>query len=84
MCSAISTPHSTILNLKVPDQAEMEEYLTSSEMPSLTTIVQEELESPITLEEVQTAIRLAKTGKAPGPDGLSVQYYKSLMPELGP
>lgn len=50
-------------------------------MPTLPTETRELLEDPITLPEVQ--LKNTKLGKAPGPDGLTLQYYKTLLPSLG-
>lgn len=52
-------------------------------MPTLPTEMYELLEEPITLPELQLAIKNTKLGKAPGPDGLTLQYYKTLLPSLG-
>lgn len=51
---------------------------------SLTTEVQEELGAPIRLEELEQAISSTKTGKTPGPDRYTLQYYKTLLRLLGP
>lgn len=37
----------------------------------------------IMLEELQTAVGSAKSGKPPDLDGFTVQYYKILLPALG-
>lgn len=55
-----------------------------SQLPSLSTKIREELNSPITLEELQLAVGEIKTGKASGPDGYTIQYYKTFLPILGP
>lgn len=52
-------------------------------MPTLPTEARNPLEDPITLTELQLAIGNTKPGKAPGPDGLTTQYYKTLLPSLG-
>ncbi len=39
---------------------------------------------PITPEEVSKAIGQIARGKAPGPDGLSSEYYKTFKTELSP
>lgn len=38
--------------------------------------MREELERPISLGEIQTAISELKVGKSPGPDGLGADFYK--------
>lgn len=63
----------------------MEDYLTSLQLSQLPSSVQEELKLPITMEELQTAISSSKPGKITRlPDGLTFQYYKLLLPQLGP
>lgn len=52
-------------------------------MPALSTDARDQLEAPITLPEIQLALGHTKSGKAPGPDGLTLQYYKLLLPALG-
>lgn len=53
-------------------------------MTQLPYSAQEALEDPITIEEIQGAIAETKPGKAPGSDGLTILYYKTLLPSLGP
>lgn len=43
------------LHLDTPAQSAVDDYLASSRMPGLTSIAQQELESPITFEELQVA-----------------------------
>lgn len=38
----------------------------------------------ITIEELQVAVRPTKPGKSPGLGGFTMQYYKVLLPLLGP
>lgn len=59
----------------------IEAYLSSAH---LSSPVCRELEAPITIKELQAAVRAVKLGKAPGPDGFTIQYYTTLMPLLGP
>lgn len=52
-------------------------------MPSLPAEAKELLEDPIMLPELQLALSNAKPGKVSGPDGLTIPYYKTLLPSLG-
>lgn len=60
------------------------EYLTLANTPKLSAEDAAALEEPITMAELQGAIKNMKPGKAPGPDGLTLQYYQTLLPILGP
>lgn len=42
------------------------------------------MESPISSEELNLAIKQMKVGKSPGPDGLPLLYYKCFLDELAP
>lgn len=57
----------------------LEEYLISSQLARLPSPARRELETPITIEEVSIAMKAMKHGKAPGPDGFSLQYFKSFF-----
>lgn len=59
-------------------------YLTSSGMPSLSSEIIEGMEAPITDKELTKAIDSSKLGKAPGPDGLNLAYYKTFHDVLSP
>lgn len=61
----------------------MTDYISSSLMPTLPDDAKSILEDPITLSELQLALKSSKSGKAPGPDGLTIPYYKTLLPSLG-
>ena len=62
----------------------MDEYLIQTGLPKLSEEEREDLEKQISLEEIQQTIRNMKIGKAPGPDGLTPQYFHVLSPILGP
>ncbi|CAH2311707.1 metabotropic glutamate receptor 2-like, partial [Pelobates cultripes] len=61
--------------------ADVRRYIGSAHMPEISETDREALEAPITPEELAYAIKKAKTGKAPGPDGLPLQYYKVFTQE---
>lgn len=75
--------YSSLYNLlgRSSNEAAKEDYIASSQ---LTAEVGVELDVPITLEELQKAVGGMKPGKAPCPDGFTLQYYQSLLPLLGP
>lgn len=70
------------LQTKPPTQAQIDLYLSRSLMPRISDADRDNLENPITMEELQGAVRATKLGKEPGPDGLTAQYYKTLFPSL--
>lgn len=45
-------------------------------MPTLSQKERDQLKKTIFTEELAVAIKDLKTGKSPGPDGLTSQYYK--------
>lgn len=60
----------------------MDEYVTSSDMPSLPLEGAEALELPITTEELVAALKDSKPHKAPGLDGLTLLYYSEFFSRL--
>lgn len=62
----------------------MEAYLSSSQIPTLSPESVAELEAPITSEELELALNSTKPGKALGPDGFTLQFYKTLLSSLSP
>lgn len=53
-------------------------------LPCLEEDVTEELERPITLNEIEDAIDSLNNGKSPGPDGLGAAFYKTFKDGLAP
>ena len=48
--------------------------------PQMTTALQR----PITLAELSAALTAMANGKSPGPDGVTVEFFKCLWPTMGP
>lgn len=62
----------------------LEEYLFLAHLSRLPSPASRNLEAPKTMEELHTAVKADKPGKASGPDRINIQYYKALLPLLGP
>lgn len=77
--------YSSLYNLTPPSTSPsvLEEYLSSSCLARLPSLIRSSLEAPITMEELTTVIKTVKSGKAPGPDGFTLQYYKNYFSVLG-
>lgn len=64
----------------------LRDFLDPLKLPSLSSVVREELNAPLTLEELRRAVLEAPNNKAPGLDGLPSEVYKYygdiLLPEL--
>lgn len=77
--------YKTLYNLQMtpPSPEHIADYIANSNMPTLSTTTRDLLDEPIILTEIQLAIKNTKKGKSPGPDGLTIQYYKTLLSSLG-
>lgn len=60
----------------------LKDYLSSACLPRLPSLARCSLEAPISTEELNMVIKTVKSGKAPGPDGFTIQYYKNFFPLL--
>lgn len=58
----------------------LQQYCTTTLSPADSTT----LEGPINGEETAIALKQLKTGKSPGPDGLTVSYYKTVQEAIIP
>ena len=59
---------------------EFSKYLDN--MQQLSDNSKKKLDSPFTLEELETSVLKSKLNKAPGPDGFSNEFFKIFMDEL--
>ena len=76
--------YETLYSAETPTSIEQADFLAGISLPSLTAQQSEELGAPITLEEVNLAIKTLKVMKAPGPDGFTAFYYKTYGSVLAP
>lgn len=59
-------------------------YLSDVDFPVLTETYGDQLDSPITLQEVHQAISSLQAGKTPGPDRFPTEFYRMYAEELAP
>lgn len=64
--------------------SELLHYLDNIPLPSLEARKCEELDRDISLEEVQEALGSMQSGKAPGPDGIPIEFYSVYQEFLAP
>ena len=64
----------------VPDQ--MESFLGRLTLPTISDSQKRELNAPISREEALLALKSLQSGKAPGPDGLSSEFYREFQDVL--
>ena len=58
-------------------------YSFCETLPRIPENIAVELEEPLTLHDLATALQGLKRGKAPGNDGIPVELYKEFWEELG-
>lgn len=63
---------------------ELTDYLDQIPFPTIDPDKRTSLEKDITLEEVQKAMSCMQSGKAPGPDGLPIEFYSTHQELLAP
>lgn len=62
--------------------SKLSEYLKRTKLPSIDSLDLEDLDSPFTDEELMDTIKNLASGKAPGPDGYTTSFYKTLRKVL--
>ena len=66
------------------EESQIDTFLNSLNLPTLTASQNENLIRPISVEELNLAISKLKAGKSPGSDGFTTEWYKSLKTQLSP
>ena len=57
-------------------------YLKGLQLPQISILQREELDSPITLEEIRKAVKEMKKNKTPGADGIPIEFYQTFWEQL--
>lgn len=60
------------------------DFLGALDIPVLDDAARQELDSDFTLEEIKAAIRSFPNGKACGPDGFGIEFYKAHIDTVAP
>ena len=63
---------------------EMDKFLERYNFPRLNQEELENINRPITSNEIETVIKNIPTNKSPGPDGFSGEFYQTFREELTP
>ena len=61
---------------------EMEKFLERYNFPRLNQEELENINRPITTNEIETVIKNLPTNKSPGPDGFTGEFYQTFREEL--
>ncbi len=58
------------------DDSFMSTFLTNVNLPTVKIDQNNNLDKPLQLQEIEDSIKAMQSGKAPGPDGFPVEFYK--------
>ena len=62
----------------------MDTFLEKYNLPKLNEEEAENLNRPITADEIEAGIKKLPTHKSPGPEGFTGEFHKALQEELTP
>ena len=69
---------------KMDNMEEMDKFLERYKLPSLNQEETENMNRPITSNEIETVVKNLPTNKSPGPDGFTGEFYQTSREELTP
>ena len=69
---------------KMDNQEEMDKFLERYNFPRLNQEALENINRPITSNEIETIIKNLPTNRSPGPDGFTGEFYQTFREELTP
>lgn len=62
----------------------MQTFFGKCNLPTLSEMDRKELGSEITVKDISETVKSLKSGKTPGPDGLSNEFYKTFNNIISP
>ncbi|KAJ1089442.1 hypothetical protein NDU88_002593 [Pleurodeles waltl] len=80
---AVTDFYGDLYSEKRSDEDQTEKFL-SGILRKVSTLAKEVLNAPLTLEELHLAVKSFKSGKTPGSDSLTSEFYTSLWDLVGP
>ena len=69
---------------KLDNLEEMDKFLESYNLPRMNHEATENMNRPITRNEIETVIKNHPTNKSPGPDAFTGEFYQTFREELTP
>ena len=69
---------------KMDNLEEMDKFLERYNLPRMNQEEIENMNRPITSNEIETVIKNLPTNKSPGPDGFTGEFYETFREELTP
>ena len=69
---------------KMDNLDEMDKFLEICNLPRLNQEEIENMNRPITSNEIETVIKILPTNRSPGPDGFRGEFYQTIRQELTP
>ena len=80
--SILSDYHKQLYANKMDKLEEMDKFLESYNLPRLNQKEIENMNRPITNNEIETVIKNLTTNKSPGPDSFTGEFYQTFTEEL--
>ena len=78
--SVFKSYYSSLYTSESPDNSDvMVEFLDNLEIPTIESTLAEQIDAPVTLDEIIRSIKSLQSGKAPGPHGFPLNFTKSFM-----